>query len=89
MENCVFAYRCNDFLSTGKMLKNIGFQQLVWKEIVSYTFPQFIFTHSTAPVQNYKQELMFAVISRTLFWMVTSPAFRDASTFLIACMTVV
>ena len=37
----------------------------------------------------YRQELILAVISRTLFCMVVSPALRAASTFRMACRTVV
>ena len=33
---------------------------------------------------NYRQELILAVISRTLFWMWESPAFRAVSTLRMA-----
>ena len=60
---------------TAKYLKSNGYK------ILAQNFPQFIFPHSTAPVEkNQRQELILAVISRTLFWIWESPAFRAVST---------
>ena len=46
--------------------------------------------HIPQPLWNYyKQELMFAVMSRIAFCMVVLPFFSSASTLLMECSTVV
>ena len=65
--------------------------QSVWKKKFAQIFPQ-IFIHipqALWKIMNYKQLLMFAVISRMLFCMVVLPPFRAISTFLMLYMTVV
>ena len=89
MEKWICALKIKDFFSTGPVEKIYLFPQADFLTQKEKVFHSFSFHIPQALLIDYRQELIFAVISRMWFCREVSPPARAASTFLMEYRMVV
>ena len=88
VENHEMSYCLKQKESTSNMLKRITFPQRKGTKKICSSYTQVSFPQSTRLV-DYKEELIFAMMSRIWFCKFSSPAFKALSTLRMECIMVV